>query len=300
VDDFRAFLTLNPSLRSVELSNWGEVFLHPDLPLLLATAYERGVAVTMGNGVNLNHASVDALEAIVKYGVQDITVSIDGATQAVYEVYRVRGDVERVLANVRTINELKRRHGRDKPRLTWQFVIFGHNQHEIAMARGLAEEHGMAFAPKLNWSPEYSPPRDPDAVKRDAAVTAASLDERRTSSDEEYLPACFQLWDEPQVNWDGKILGCCVNYWGELGGNAFTEPVAIWANGEAIRHARAMVTGRASAKDGIPCSTCEVFARLRETEAWIDPRHAEIRRAAREGDVKALTRALHDRLRADK
>jgi hypothetical protein len=43
MDDFRAFLTLNPSLRTVELSNWGEVFLHPDLPLLLAAAHERGM-----------------------------------------------------------------------------------------------------------------------------------------------------------------------------------------------------------------------------------------------------------------
>ncbi len=101
------------------------------------------------------------------------------------------------------------------------------------------------------------------------------LDERRTSSDDEYLPACFQLWDEPQVNWDGKILGCCVSYWGELGGNAFTEPASIWANGG-------------------------VFTRMRESGAWIDPRHAEVRRAARGGDVKALTRALHDRLRAGK
>ncbi len=82
------------------------MFLHPDLPLLLAAAHERG-----------------------------ITVSIDGATQAVYETYRVHGNVERVLANVRTINELKRRYGCDKPRLTWQFVIFGHNEHEIAEAR---------------------------------------------------------------------------------------------------------------------------------------------------------------------
>jgi hypothetical protein len=184
----------------------------------------------MGNGVNLNHASDDALEAV-------------------YETYRVHRNVDRVLAS----------------------------------ARRIAEEHGMTFAPKLNWSPEYSPPRDPDAVKHDAAVTAASLDEHRTSSDDEYLPACFQLWDEPQVNWDGKILGCCVNYWGELGGNALTEPVAVSANGEAIRHARAMVVGGASAEDGIPCPTCKVFTRMRETGASIDPRHAAIRRAARGG-----------------
>ena len=34
---------------------------------------------------------------------------------------------------------------------------------------------------------------------------------------------CHQLWDAPQINWDGKILGCCRNFWGDFGGNAFTE-----------------------------------------------------------------------------
>ena len=32
---------------------------------------------------------------------------------------------------------------------------------------------------------------------------------------------CRQLWIEPQINFDGAVLGCCVNTWGSFGENAF-------------------------------------------------------------------------------
>lgn len=184
--------------------------------------------------------------------------------------------------------------------MTWNFVVFGHNEHEIERARRLAAEHGMTFAPKLNWSADYSPPRDRDAVRRATALEATSIDEYRERRCTDYLSACPQLWDEPQVNWDGKVLGCCVNYWGELGGNAFEEPIGRWANSEGIRHARAMLTGRAGRRPGVPCSTCHVFERMTATGSWLDPSDLQVRQAVRTGDHSALTRALRDRLRARK
>lgn len=296
-ESFRRLLDLNPSLQMVELSNWGEAFLNPELPAVLAAAHERDVTVTLGNGVNLNHASDEALEAVVRYRVRSVTVSIDGASQEVYEKYRVRGDLGRVLANIRRLNELKREFGSDQPLLVWQFVLFGHNQHEIAEARRLAREHAMAFAPKLNWSADYSPVRDPHVVKQTAEVAAATVEEHRRERGGEYLPACLQLWEEPQVNWDGKILGCCVNYWRDFGGNAFEQPIEIWSNGESIRYARAMLTGTATAKPDVPCSTCEVFERMRERGAWVTAADVEVRRAARERDATTLAQALRARIR---
>jgi MoaA/NifB/PqqE/SkfB family radical SAM enzyme len=297
-EDFRALLDLNPRLETVELSNWGEAFLNPELPRILRDAHERGVAVTLGNGANLNHASEEALQAVVKYGVRNITVSVDGASQEVYEIYRRGGELERVLDNVRTINELKRRHATDRPRLTWQFVVFGHNEHEIAEARRLAAEHGMAFAPKLNWSSEYSPPKDVEAIMHSTRLETASVVAYRAERGEEYLSACLQLWDEPQINWNGEILGCCVNYWGELGGNAFEVPIEEWANGDGIRRARAMLMGRMPADPAIACSTCSVYERMSANASWIDPSGLDVRKAARTGDRAALTRALRERLRA--
>src|SRR5215831_8994630 len=70
VADFEALLDRNPQIAHVELSNYGEMFLNPQLPELLACAYERQVVVSGSNGVNLNYASEAALHAVVKYRVR--------------------------------------------------------------------------------------------------------------------------------------------------------------------------------------------------------------------------------------
>jgi len=44
--DFVALLDRNPELAEVELSNYGEMFLNPQLPELLEAAYRRGVVVS--------------------------------------------------------------------------------------------------------------------------------------------------------------------------------------------------------------------------------------------------------------
>ena len=98
--DFQSLLDRNPALEHVELSNYGEMFLNPKLPEMLAYAHQRNVTVSGANGVNLNHAGDEALEAVVKYRVRTLTCSLDGATAETYAAYRVNGDLNRVLANI--------------------------------------------------------------------------------------------------------------------------------------------------------------------------------------------------------
>ena len=61
---FDAFLAAHPAIRGVELSNWGEVFLNPELPAILECAHARGVEPRMTNGVHLNR---DVVAKPVKY-----------------------------------------------------------------------------------------------------------------------------------------------------------------------------------------------------------------------------------------
>jgi hypothetical protein len=98
--DFRTLLDCNPEIHHVELSNYGEMFLNPQLTEILAYAFERGVTVSGGNGVNLNHAREEVPEAVVRYRVRTLTCSLDGATQQSCAKYRINGNLERVLRNI--------------------------------------------------------------------------------------------------------------------------------------------------------------------------------------------------------
>src|SRR5690349_12177568 len=53
LDDFRRLIDENPSLATIELSNYGEIFLNPQLLQIFELAHERNIALTAGNGVNL-------------------------------------------------------------------------------------------------------------------------------------------------------------------------------------------------------------------------------------------------------
>lgn len=273
--DFVKLIDDNPWVGRVELSNYGEVFLNRDLLDIFRHAYERNVTLEIANGANLNHVKDDVLEGLVRYRVAKLACSIDGASQGTYARYRVRGNYERAIGNIRRINHFKRVHGLELPLLTWQFIAFGHNEHEIPAAKELAAELGMSFYVKLNWDPDYSPVVDEDAIRKATGTGAATRAEFREKSGSDYQGLiCEQLWSNPQINWDGKVLGCCRNFWGEFGGNAFHDGLKPSLNHEKLSYAREMLEGRKPARDDIACTTCEIYEQRKTAKEWFKPRPA--------------------------
>jgi len=267
--DFRALLEANPWLREIEMSNYGEIFLNPGLVEILQIAQEHGVRMDAGNGVNLNTVSEAVLEAVVKYRVLSLTCSIDGASNETYSQYRVRGNFDTVIANIRTINRFKALHGSQLPKLRWQFVVFGHNEHELPAARKLAAELGMEFRSKLSWDADFSPVRDQALVRGELGFVSRQEYKERTGK-VYMVDICHQLWLQPQVNWDGKILGCGRNFWGDFAAeNAFKDGLLPSLNSEKMRYARGMLMGENEPREDIPCTTCEVYKNRQKTALWV-------------------------------
>jgi MoaA/NifB/PqqE/SkfB family radical SAM enzyme len=261
-DSFRKLLDRNPSLLHVELSNYGELFLNPELPKIMEHAFACGVQLTADNGANLNTVREETLEALVKFRFRRITYSIDGASAETYARYRVGGDFETVIANIRKIQEHKVRRGSPYPRLAWQFISFPHNQHEIETARKLARHLDMQFCLKLPWKDDA----DDELVQINQKREPASRSEYSKRYGVNYMrPICRQLWRIPQVNWDGRVLGCCRNFWGEFGGNAFEDGIESITNSERMRYARAMLLGTRQSREDIPCATCDLYLQMKET-----------------------------------
>ncbi len=265
--DFEKLLDDAPWLRTVELSNYGEIFLNPELPRILEIAFERGIPVQAGNGVNLNTVRDSMLEAVVKYKVRMMKCSIDGASQETYQRYRVRGNFDTVIENIKRINELKTLYKSPFPALQWQFILFRHNEHEVEAARALAASLGMKFVPKLSWDEDLPPP-DPVIARRIFGV--ASRTEHLEEEGRDYTQhICHQLWSTPQINWDGRVLGCARNFWGDFGSNAFKDGFLKAINSPRMRHARRMLRGKAAPQDGIPCSTCDIYLSMQKTKKYL-------------------------------
>jgi hypothetical protein len=184
----------------------------------------------------------------------------------------------RVLENIRTINAWKRHYRSPYPLLIWHFVVFSHNEHELAAARQLARTLQMDFRSKLSWDEELSPVPESKLAKRTWGLPVVSRTEYARQRGVAYMNhLCHQLWEEPQINWDGKILGCARNFWGDFGGNAFTEGLGESLNTNTLHTARQMLRGQRAALPDIPCTRCDVYLTRQAQGKHL---HRGIRRAA--------------------
>lgn len=263
VDNFAKFLELNDTVRQIELSNWGEPFLNKDFLSILKIADNNSITLNIDNGANLNYVHENVLEGIVKYKLNRLTCSIDGASNEVYAKYRKGGNLSNVLKNIKKINKLKEYYNTSFPHLTWQFIVFGHNQHETDLAQQLAYELNMDFKLRLNWKIDYSPAHKTEKLPVVSREQYYNQNMRNYKRD-----ICKQLWIKPQINWDGKILGCCNNYWKPFEGNAFEKDLLTLLNLPEIAYSRAMLLRNAPPKSTNPCVNCKKYLDLKRDNSW--------------------------------
>ena len=127
--------------------------------------------------------------------------------------------------------------------------------HEFVAAKEMARALGMRFSIRLNFLEDYSPVR----TGADCALpNIISRKEYWQTKKRAYCFPCPQLWCSPQVNWDGKLLGCCANIRGDFG-NVFAQGLRECLAGERYSYAKQMLLGRARPREDIPCVKCIVF-----------------------------------------
>ncbi|MFH0811018.1 MAG: radical SAM protein [Pseudomonadota bacterium] len=138
VEEFKVIWDkLRPSTKGLILVGMGETFLHPDVYEILR--YVKGtpyVYIDTNGNVPLD------CEEIINSGIDEFTFSIDGVTQEMYERYRIGGNLERALRNVRDLVEAKRRRKAAKPSIVFKFVVFRHTEMYVEEAMHLAQSLG--------------------------------------------------------------------------------------------------------------------------------------------------------------
>jgi hypothetical protein len=299
--DFKKMVDDYPFVKEIELSNYGDIFLNPELIDMIKYAHEKKVTLCANNGSNLNTMSDELIEALVKYKFKSITCSIDGADNDTYSIYRKRGNFDKVINNIKTINEYKRQYDSPYPRLLWQFILFGHNEGSIGSAREMARSLGMDFRLKLSWGNLYSQEPfsniiDKELIRKETGLGVADRDEYYNKYRVCYIrPLCLLLWKNPQINFDGRMLGCGVNFWGDYG-NVFQDGLIPVLNNEKMNYARSMLMGKSPARNDIPCIKCKQYQRMREDHRWISWREIEIVYRLQQFDFFARKNGAHLRV----
>ena len=269
--DFKNFIQNNKFVRNIELSNSGEIFLNPDLLHILKYAFDNNIELEATNGVNFNHVSDEILDALVKYKFKFITFSIDGASQDIYSMYRINGNFDTVVENIKRLNTYKQKYHSQFPMLSWQYILMEHNEGDVIKAKMIAEELQVRIFFKLTWDEGYIP-QNIEMLKRETGLKHLTGEELFNDEGRDHIQICNQLWDSPQINWDGRLLGCCLVYTDDFGVNVFEIGLENAIKSKNYKYAKKMLQGEVgvpSKMKNLPCANCMKYKTMVETRQYI-------------------------------
>lgn len=260
--DFSEFIIKNPHIEQVEISNNGEVFLNPDLKRILLLANERGINITIGNGTNFNTVTDEMLELLVKTQVSFINISIDGASQEVYSSYRRNGNFNNVISNIKKLNNYKKKYNSVYPILQWQYILMPHNECDVEKASIMARELNMSMFYKYECVKGEYEPENRKKLEDITDLKYFSKREYDSNNEKTYgSDMCYQALFCPQINYDGRLLGCCMLWDEDFGINVFETGFIEALNSDKYLKMLYLLLGIEQSsgdmeKEDIPCFHC--------------------------------------------
>jgi MoaA/NifB/PqqE/SkfB family radical SAM enzyme len=233
----------------LNLYNWGEPLLHPEIFDMAEYAASKGLSVRISS--NLNRMRSEQARLMVESGLEELLVDLDGATQQTYEKYRVGGDLMLVVENLRRIVEVKRELNSPFPLVTARTLITRHNESEIPQIRALAWSLGVD---RFWTAPVYVDVNSPEDTREWLQESRRTA----TGTPPNQRLKCDQLWRNLTVSWDGGVFPCCWFHQREYdfadvsGGD---DLAAVW-NNERFVKSRSFLARKTEDPPDTACGWC--------------------------------------------
>jgi len=221
-----------------------------------------GFVIFTTNGTLLNR---EKIQRLVELHADIIIFSIDGATKETFEAIRRGTTFEKVVGNIRLLDQVKKESGRgdphDKPEWMVNFVVMQQNYRDMPKMLELVHAYGGTFINFLglsvhseemkSWYKRYEPEDKPlidevNAVAKRHGIGVfyhplfyGPLAEKPKVNIPDPSWLCYRPWKSLFVGWDGSAMPCCfwnrnISNWGNLACQSLEE---IW-NGERAQRTR--------------------------------------------------------------
>jgi len=250
------------SLKIINLYFMGEAFLNKDIYEIIRYAANRGLyASTCTNGETVD------VEKLVKSGLADVSFQIGGVTHDVHNIYRINGDLEKTLENVKRLVKYRDEHLQENKRekyplhISLGFILMKHNEHQVDDFQKKAKELGVdSFSVidpcvrNVDQAREMLPSDKDHWIYDDVALTKGKLKMKTPS-----LNTCEWIYSTVTVQVNGDVVPCCRDVSGKIIlGNVFEKHITeIW-NGEAYQRFRKKIARDQSHMD--LCKLCEGYS----------------------------------------
>ncbi len=141
---------IGPNLGRLDLFNYGDPFVHPQILEMVEYVKSKFPHVYLYISTNGILLSEERNRRLIEAGLDEITFSVDGPDQAIYEKYRRGGDFGRVMENMKNLVAQRQSMERELPVINWRCILFRWNDSNRVMkkVRKLASESGVD---RLTW-----------------------------------------------------------------------------------------------------------------------------------------------------
>lgn len=233
----------------------GEPFLNRDAYRMIRIAKEAGIpwVTTCTNG-----DAVDPAQLVLS-GLDEVSFQIGGMTQGTHQIYRVTGNFERVLNNLRETVRLKRKHGA-KIRVVCGMILMRHNEHEKELFRQTMKEIGVDEAVIIDpcvrtvkQAHELLPSDKQRWIYDPAALTEGVLRPRNSPHN-----SCPWIYYSMVILANGDVVPCCRDAAGKfVMGNILTQGLMeIWNGDQFKKFRKTLLTNQPAI--GI-CNLCSSY-----------------------------------------
>ena len=222
----------------------GEPFLNPRFLEMVRYADSKGVFTS--TSTNAHFLGEKQVEAVLKSGLKQLIVSMDGITQEVYEAYRVGGNLEKVQEGLNLLISERKKTRQNFPRIILQFLVTGQNEHQLPALKTWAKKMQVDEL-QLKTTQIYDFEDGSDLIPSNLGFSR-------------YIPAkggkwklkinaenkCWRMWQGAVVTWDGKLVPCCFDkdakhVMGELKSHSLSS---IWSSPAYVTFRKQLLVDR--------------------------------------------------------
>jgi len=235
-DNFKKVIDeIGDYLFNTTLYAFGEPFMNKDIYKIIEYAKSKRIFVRVSTNGHFFKGEGD-IERLIKSQLDDLVISFDGASQETYVQYRRMGDFNLVIDNLKKIVKMKKELKSNLPYIEMQFIVMGHNEHEVEKMEQLAKDIGVdKLTLKSVLVDEVSNLSDQEKAQylpKNPKFRRYSDTKNWVNRDKVDIHHCIRVWLSSLIMSNGSVVPCCYDYNATYTfGNAFTEKfMDIWGN----------------------------------------------------------------------
>jgi len=237
---------------NISLFGLGEPFLNKEIFRMIDYSSKNRCGTTIHSNFNIFDAEM--AEKAIESRLTHIYLSIEGVSQEIYEKYRIGADIATLFRNIEILVNMKKKKKSIFPLLTWKYLIFPYNIHEIELSRQKAKILGFdafeVFHANLDNLGTFGIVKHYDFTSGTIKTFIADF--------------CDSLWDSVMIYPDGSVFPCCKSFRKkDVFGNIYDEPFRkIWNNHNFLNARMLLNTRETDNPLRYPCRDCGIIKKL--------------------------------------